>query len=80
MLTKTTVLTLVVIPLFSAAAWSNPDALRIVQADWLRDTVKLHGHVASERAPHVEGNASDGPLQMHQLVYDGIYFDDYGLN
>jgi hypothetical protein len=80
MLIKTAVLTLVVTAFFTAAAWSNPDALRIVQPDWLRDTLELHGHFARERAPDVEGNANDGPLQTHQLVYDGIYFDDYWLN
>jgi hypothetical protein len=80
MVIKTAVLILVVSALVTAAAWSNPEALRIVQADWLRDTVELYRHFERERAPDVEGNASDGPLQMHQLVYDGIYFDDYWLN
>jgi len=80
MLIKTTVLALPVIALLTAAAWSSPDALRIVRADWLKDRLELHRHFAREPASDVEGNASDEPLQIHELLYDGIYFDDYGLN
>lgn len=80
MLIKLTVLSSVVIALLTAAAWSSPDALRMVQADWLRDTLELRRHFARERAPDVEEDASDGPSQIQSLFYDGIYFDDYWIN
>jgi hypothetical protein len=80
MLMKTTILSLVASALITAAAWSGPDALRIVQAYWLRGTLELHRRSARELEPDAEGNASDGSLQIQPLVYDGIYFDDYWIN
>jgi hypothetical protein len=79
MLIKATVLSLVVIALLTAAAWSSPDPLRMVQVDWLRDTLDLRRHFARERTSDVEEDASDGPLQVQPLVYDGIYIDYYWI-
>jgi hypothetical protein len=39
----------------------------------------LRRHFARERTLDVEEDASDGPLQVQPLVYDGIYFDDYWI-
>jgi hypothetical protein len=77
MFIKPTRLILIVTALFTAVAWSSieigPDALRMVQADLLSGKLELHRHFARGQASDAEENASDGPIQEHQIGHDGIF-------
>ena len=81
MFNKTIVLTLVVIALFTTAAWSlgviNPDAVRTDQADSLKDKLKLHRDVARGQALDAEGDGSDGSTLELRFAYD--MFDESRL-